>query len=529
MPTPRGKAEGGGRARWAARLVPLAGITAFVVFAVLLARFWHPVYGFTALYQLDAPNDERKIAAFRELPVYVHRDTGGYDGLYYAQIAHDPLLLGGEIPRAMEHPQYRARRILPPALAWVLGAGDPSRIILAYSLLNPAAWLILAILLWRVLRVQDLRGLVGWIGVMFSAGVLASVRLALTDLVGVALLTAAIAAHERRRTGAATLLLGAAALARETAVLGLASLIERPLLSRRNLGRAVAALLPLAAWTVYVSHQLGPGTAGWGNFTLPGAGLLGKATAATRDLFTVADTALAISTWLAFAGFLVQAAFLLRRPSFSDPWRRLGLLQLPLLLLLGTAVWEGHPGAATRVLLPLTVAFAVVAVRERAPLSWLVAGSLPVLAGLVALRDVPRDRAEIAAGRTGEQAAVLRLGTGWHAPEERGRTRWVWSSGEAHLTAEAWPRDRIGLRLTFELRSLRPRTVVLRADGVEIWRGAIGRERTVHHANVTVAGGAASLIFGTDAQADVESATPGARSLAFALYNPRLQPQPPPP
>ena len=73
--------------RWAVRA---AGLAAVIAFLALIGRFWHPVYGFTALIQLDAPNDNLKIAAFREMPVYVHRDNGGYDGLYYAQIAYHP-------------------------------------------------------------------------------------------------------------------------------------------------------------------------------------------------------------------------------------------------------------------------------------------------------------------------------------------------------------------------------------------------------------------------------------------------------
>ena len=107
--------------RW---LVRAAGLAAVAVFLVLIGRFWRPVYGFTALIQLDAPNDDLKIAAFREVPVFVHRDNGGYDGLYYAQIAHDPTLRAPELPRAMDNFSYRARRILPSAFAWLLGAGQ---------------------------------------------------------------------------------------------------------------------------------------------------------------------------------------------------------------------------------------------------------------------------------------------------------------------------------------------------------------------------------------------------------------------
>jgi hypothetical protein len=46
-----------------------AGIAAILVFLVLVGRFWHPVYGFTAFLQLDSSNDEVKIAAFKQFPV----------------------------------------------------------------------------------------------------------------------------------------------------------------------------------------------------------------------------------------------------------------------------------------------------------------------------------------------------------------------------------------------------------------------------------------------------------------------------
>src|SRR5437870_5732871 len=139
-----GRVGGGGfqmnpaSTRW---LLRAAGLVAVAVFFLLISRFWHPVYGFTAFFQVDAANDDLKITAFRELPVYVHRDTGGYDGLYYAQIAHDPTLRDPELARALDNFGYRARRILPPALAWLIGFGRPAWIIRVYSLLNVGAWL----------------------------------------------------------------------------------------------------------------------------------------------------------------------------------------------------------------------------------------------------------------------------------------------------------------------------------------------------------------------------------------------------
>ncbi len=210
------------------RLVGLAGLMAVALFLFLVARFWHPVYGFSVFFQLDASNDELKITAFRELPVYVHRDTGPYDGLYYAQIAQDPTLRDPELPRAMDNLSYRARRILPSALAWILGAGQPAWIVHAYSLINVMAWLALALLLWRLLAVRDARSGFAWAGVMFSAGALSSVRLALTDLPALTLIAAALLAEERGRRRLATALLATSGLARETSLLAFAGMDTRP-------------------------------------------------------------------------------------------------------------------------------------------------------------------------------------------------------------------------------------------------------------------------------------------------------------
>ena len=89
-----------------------AGLAAVLLFLWLVARFWHPVYGFTRFLQLDSSNDDTKIEAFRAYPVFVDRVSGGYDGLYYAQIAYHPSLASAELERAVDNIPYRARRIL---------------------------------------------------------------------------------------------------------------------------------------------------------------------------------------------------------------------------------------------------------------------------------------------------------------------------------------------------------------------------------------------------------------------------------
>jgi hypothetical protein len=501
-----------------------AGFALAGLFLVLVARFWHPVYGFTRFLQLDASNDDTKIAAFKTEPVYVYRNTGGYDGLYYAQIAYHPALDTPELGPATDNLAYRARRILAPALAWLLAAGRPAVIVKVYSLLNVAAWLVLAVLLWRLLGVTDWRGWLAWAGLLFSAGALGSVRFALVDLVALAILAGSQLAVECGRAGPATALLAAAGLARETSLLALPAVWQRPWLSPRNLGRTALAVAPLVAWLAYIRWRVGPADAGWGNFALPFSGLAGKwRSDLAASLHPNPDHRfLTWSTLLATLGFTVQAVFILRRWRPDNAWWRLGAAYLILLSLLGPAVWTGFPGAATRVLLPLSLAFGVLAVRTCAAWGWLVAGNLSVFSGVLMMTDVHRDPNELAAARIGDAGVVARSGAGWFGLEHSLRHRWSWSDGHGAVQIETWPRETHTLRLEFGLRGFTPCLVTVSQDGVVLWRGPAGLERAPVAFDVPVRRGAARLEFMTDSPAMPVAPGPDARRLAFAVYDLRI-------
>lgn len=507
---------------WLWRALALATVAAF---AVLVARFWHPLYGFTAFYQLDAASAAAQIDAWDELPVFVHSGSAGYDGLYYAQLAHDPTLRDPAFAHAIDDVPYRARRIFAPALAWLLGAGQPRGILLAYPLLNVIAWLALAALLWRLLDVRDARGWFAWAGVLFSAGVLGSVRLALTDLPAVTLIAASLLAAERWHGRVAVALLAAAALARETAVLAIAGLCKPPWFSRRNLARLVLAAAPLAGWFAYIRWQIGPGAPGWWNFAFPGAGLAEKVRDAFAALTTVDDAPLAWSNLLATLAFVTQAVFFALRRRPDERWWRIGFAHTLLLLALGTAVWEGFPGAVARVLLPLQLAFNVLVHRTRAPLAWLLLGNLSLFSGLLAVRDVPHPANELAAQRLGGSVAIVRFGDNWFGRESAGGHVWLWTGRTGTLLIETHPPTSTPapLRFEFALRSLVPRTVVVRSAGRELARIETGPELSRH--TLALPAGTAlplRLEFETDTPPVPESSAPGARPLAFALYDPRL-------
>jgi len=194
-----------------------------------------------------------------------------------------------------------------------------------------------------------------------------------------------------------------------------------------------------------------------------------------------------------------------------------------MMLCLGTAVWEGFPGAATRALLPLTLAFNIAVCRTRAPAAWLLAGNLTIFSGLLALRDVPHDWRELAAAKSRGIAASAHVGDGWFGVEHSGRLRWAWSAGRGKVAFESWPKRAQTVRLEFTIRSITPRTVVIRQGERELARLAVGEKLTPHAVPIALgADGRATLEFSTDTPGVRESPHADARSLAFALYAPRL-------
>ncbi len=505
------------------RRVAFAGWALALVFVCLAGRFWHPHHGFTRFIQLDEADRRAGIREVRENPVFWYAGENGYDGAAYAQIAFHPSLDSEELKKAVGHLSYRARRILLSALAWVVAAGDPARVAGVYAALNLAVWAALALLLWRILGVADARGLVAWAGVMFSAGALHSVRLALTDLLASTLAAWAVWAAERDRGGRAAALIGAAGLARETALTAVAALWRPKEGAPLGRGFRTAALagLPLALWLGYVRWRLGPADQGFGNFTWPVTAWIDKWVEVIAAFPRHPDFRwLVTTTFLAAVGLTMQAAYVLRRARPADPWWRVGAVQVLLMALLGPAVWEGHPGAATRVLLPLGIVFAVLAVRDRASWRWLVAGGLVVFAGVEALREVPPAPREIAAGRLAGGSYCARLADGWHGREQRRNSAWAWSGGAAAMeieTAGLPAEARIKVRL--EARGISARPLEIWRGETRIWTGELPTVRTwidlppLH----TTPSRALRIELRSSAAPVAEGAGAGGRPLSFAL------------
>jgi hypothetical protein len=230
------------------------------------------------------------------------------------------------------------------------------------------------------------------------------------------------------------------------------------------------------------------------------------------------------TTLLALAALTAQAIFLVRRRRVDDAWWRVGICGVALMTMLGTAVWEGHPGAATRVLLPMGVAFAVLAVRERAALGWLVAGALTVFSGVLALWHVPHEERELDAGRFGLGAAyIVKIDTGWYGVERDGRSAWAWTERSGKLSIELSPRRAEPVRVRIKVRAFSPRPLEVRSGETIVWQGSVDVARQwIEFAATPQEPGKVMLELRSDAPAVSENADVDARPLGFAVYEVKL-------
>ena len=161
--------------------------------------------------------------------------------------------------------------------------------------------------------------------------------------------------------------------------------VKRVPLERWTL-QGILMVAPLLGWLVYLDFlELSP-SAGGRNFAWPLSAYIQKWISTVADLRIGGWSSHApLSLW-ALIALTTQALALALRRDGQNAWWRLGIAYAGLLLVLGPAVWEGHPGAETRVLLPLTVAFNILLPRGRAFWPLLVLGNLTVIAGLEILQ-----------------------------------------------------------------------------------------------------------------------------------------------
>jgi hypothetical protein len=373
----------------------LAHFAVVALFVWCIGQLHNPQTGFTSLIGFGDMFEAGTVASFKALPRLIAQHSSGYDGQFYVQMATDPFLQDPATDRAMDDAPLRARRILFAWTAYILGLGRPGWILQAYALQNVVCWLFLSVLLLRWFPIRDGRTFALWCATLFSGGLIWSVRLSLLDGPSLLLLALGMWALERGRRWLSAGIFGLAGLGRETNLLAAAAQVRPDELPWRSIARQAAqaaiVVLPLVIWFdyIYSIHRERIYTTGE-TLSPPLIGFIWKWRDALAGLSHTWTTGSVVAA-LSLIALSVQAAFLLSRPAWKDPWWRLGLAYAALMAVLGQPLWAGEPATAIRVLLPMTLAFNVLLRRcERAWSFWplFVGGNLTVIQA-VAMLQVP--------------------------------------------------------------------------------------------------------------------------------------------
>ncbi|MBL9201329.1 MAG: DUF2029 domain-containing protein [Opitutaceae bacterium] len=521
MNAPEPQLRGGWLLRLLASRVRLAYVASAGLFLWCVAQFFQPETGFTSLISIGDLLNDSKVTALRAVPHHLYEASPGYDGAYYVQLALHPTLDNPELKKAIDNLPYRARRILFSWAAWALGLGQPAWIVQAHALLNVACWLALAWALLRWFPPTDWGNFLRWAAVMFSHGVIMSVRHSLVDGPSLLLVALALRWLEAGRGAAGGVTLALAGLGKETSLLATAATDfdgRAPRTWPRTAVTVALIALPLLAWMGFVRWRFGPAEdPGLGNFTWPMAGYAEKLGVAWREARGRDGGALHWATLGAVLALAVQGAFLLTRWRPADRVWRVGAAFAVMMLFLSTPVWEGYPGASTRVLLPMTLAFNLLVPRGARWLPVLIAGNLTVAASVFEFSP-PHEFHAIRGEGAARAALRVKPGPGWHGPERHLEQRWRWSDERSELrllNSAAQP-----LRVVMRARVLAAgdlRTVRVMHEERLLWADSVGSAPAPLAFGLDVPPGETVLVFSTDRPGEKIGTDP--RALAFRVMN----------
>jgi len=177
----------------------LACAGAVALFSWCVANFHMPGKGFTYLIYFGARHHAQFLPELKAVEHYEQPESIGYDAQWYVQIAMHPRLTDPVLQAAIDRLSYRSRRILFEWTAWAIGGGNPARVMNVFALQNVACWFILAVLLMRWLPPVSWGNVLRWACILFSFGLIFSVKRALLDGPSLLLTAAAMALIEARR------------------------------------------------------------------------------------------------------------------------------------------------------------------------------------------------------------------------------------------------------------------------------------------------------------------------------------------
>ena len=186
---------------------------------------------------------------------HVFRGSTGYDGQFYLLIAHDPVFLR-RYDRFIDVPRLRYRRILVPAMAFLLGAGRSDYIAWGYFVV---CWCLVGLGTFCLARLAEGEGRSAIWGLLFlvSPATLSMIERMTIDFALTALTLAVLLAARLQRFLPLWFALTAAALSKETGVLVIIGAVVW-LVRRHQNGLAAAvgsSVLPMVAWYAYVQSR----------------------------------------------------------------------------------------------------------------------------------------------------------------------------------------------------------------------------------------------------------------------------------
>lgn len=526
----------------------LASAVLLLLFTWICSQFYLPGKGFTYLIEFGDQSHARYLPELQAVNHYELISANGYDAQYYAQIAMDPHLGDPRLRDAVDSLPYRARRILLCWTAYALAGGNPAVAMHLYAVQNIACWFLLACLLWLWVPPRSFGNVARWAAILFGFGLCCSVRGALVDGPSLLFLAAAIALAERGRWWLAAVVIGVSTLVRETNLLAAIILLPAALPDRgqvkRTLLTLVVAVAPLVVWLVTLQLWVGRGSdAGARNFALPFAGygrkwleVAAQWKAHGFDYVTRGDLVVLVS-------LTVQWLFVVLRPRWRELWWRAAAPFALLAVFLGDAVWEGYPGAAARVLLPLSAAFCLLVpfdqgTRARRAGWWVafVLGSLSVLVSFDVMSPPGRESVKVTGPRdlrimpASGQTVDATFDAVWYGPEKSWLEYWRWSQGRATITFHNPHPFPVVADISFGLRANDDRTVSVEAGGRALWRGPLERMklRPVTIANQTLPPGDSVWTFSSPTPPPVNANPIDPRKLSFSLRNLKIDLHPSP-
>lgn len=310
---------------------------------------------------------------------HVHRfsHSSGYDGQFYHQMAHDPFLARGFF-RDFDDPRFRYRRILVPAIAWSIAAGQDRFIDSAYFLVILGC--VFLTVFWTSRLGSQFYGVHpawGTVALLIPAVVVSLDRMTV-DVALVALTAGVVYFLAQSRWGAVAALCAAASLVRESGLLLPAGVLVWAAIHRRIRQAALMTIsaIPTFAWYLWIAQRL-PTHGAELLSPIPFLGLVRRILTPNSYAFGPMVNLLAtVLDYAALAGIIVAVFYCaIRVRDFRDrPEGYVAFAFVALVAVVSTpAVWV-ETYSFTRGFSPLILLVGFDALRRRAP--W---GALPLV------------------------------------------------------------------------------------------------------------------------------------------------------